>query len=239
MVATMEQHVDTADGPMRLHEARPDGAAQGAVVVVQEAFGVNGHIERVTRRLADEGYHAVAPDLYHRAGGVTVPYGEIPMALSLLQGLTDEGLLVDVDAALDHLRAAGHADAGLGIVGFCFGGRVAFLAAVSRSLGAAVTFYGGGIVTPRIPGIPSLIERAPELKTPWLGLFGDRDESIPVADVERLEAAVAVAPVDTDVVRYPEAAHGFHCDERPAAYNPKAAADGWRRMLAWFGRLHT
>ena len=108
-----------------------------------------------------------------------------------------------------------------------------FLVAAERSLGAAVGFYGGGIVNARFPQFPALVDRASTLKTPWLGLFGDQDRSIPVEDVEALRAAFADAPVDGEIVRYADAEHGFHCDVRPA-YNPTAAADAWDRTLRWF-----
>jgi carboxymethylenebutenolidase len=112
------------------------------------------------------------------------------------------------------------------------GGRISFLVAARRRLGAAVGFYGGGIVTARFPQFPALVEEAPSLQTPWLGLFGDDDESIPVDDVEQLRTALTHAPVATEVVRYPGAGHGFHCDVRPA-FDPEAAADGWARTMSW------
>jgi carboxymethylenebutenolidase len=225
--------IDTPDGAMELYEATPDGEVRGAVVVVQEAFGVNDHIKDVTRRFAAAGYHAVAPAIFHRAGGGTASYDDFATVLPLYEGLTDDGILMDIDAALEHLHGAGFDDAQIGIVGFCFGGRVTFLAAVERSLGAAVGFYGGGIVNARFPQFPALVDRTPALKTPWLGLFGDKDTGIPIEDVETLRAALADAPVDGEIVRYADAEHGFHCDVRPA-YNPAAAADGWDRTLAWF-----
>lgn len=225
----------TADGPMPLYEARPASDAKGAVIVIQEAFGVNDHIEDVTRRFSEVGYHSVAPHLFHRAGGGTAPYGDFSKVLPLYEHLDDDGVLVDVDAALDHLRGEGCADTQVGIVGFCWGGRVTFLAALRRSLGAAVGFYGGGIVTARFPQFPPLVGEAATLQTPWLGLFGDQDASIPVEDVEQLREALEAAPVDTEIVRYAEAGHGFHCDVRDA-YNDAAAKDGWSRTLDWFDR---
>src|SRR5688572_24486704 len=111
---------------MRLYEAVPEGGAKRAVIVIQEAFGVNDHIEDVTRRFADAGYHAVAPALFHRAGGGTAPYGDFDKVLPLYEGLTDEGILIDVRAAVDHLHGAGFDDGSIGIVGFCMGGRVTF-----------------------------------------------------------------------------------------------------------------
>ncbi len=184
--------LDTADGPMPLYEARPDGDARGAVIVVQEAFGVNTYIEDVTRRFADAGYHAVAPHFFHRAGGGTAPYDDFAKVIPLYEHLDDDGILMDVDAARAHLHGAGWDDTAVGTVGFCFGGRVTFLAALRRKLGAAVGFYGGGIVTQRFPQFPPLVDEVSKLQTPWLGLFGDRDQSIPVEDVEQLRDALEV-----------------------------------------------
>src|SRR5688500_18682286 len=165
VVITESTYPEHPDGSMRLYEARPDGdagpgrGAKAAVIVIQEAFGVNDHIEDVTRRFADAGYHAVAPHLFHRAGGGTAPYGDFAKVIPLYEGLTDEGIVMDVDAARAHLRRGGFDDDHTGIVGFCFGGRVSFLIALEHALGAAVGFYGGGIVTQRFPQFPTLIER--------------------------------------------------------------------------------
>ena len=230
---TRTVELDTAHGPMPLYEARPDGHARGAAIVIQEAFGVNSYIEDVTRRFAEAGYHAVAPHLFHRSGGGTAPYDDFAKVIPLYEHLDDTGILVDVDATLAHLRATGWDEPAVGIVGFCFGGRVTFLVALRRALGAAVGFYGGGIVTPRFPQFPPLIDEVSTLKTPWLGLFGDQDQSIPVEDVERLRAALPGAPVATEIVRYPDAGHGFHCDQRDA-YDETAAKDAWNRTLGWF-----
>lgn len=228
--------LDTADGPMRLYCCAPDGGASRAVIVIQEAFGVNLHIEDVTRRFADEGYQAVAPTLFHRAGGGTAPYDDFEQVLPLFAGVDDDALLMDVQATLDHLHASGFDDASIGIVGFCMGGRVTFLVGLEHALGAAVGFYGGGIVSGRFPQFPTLIERADELKTPWLGLFGDLDGSIPVEDVETLRARLAELEVPTEVVRFADAEHGFHCDVRPS-FNADAATDAWARTLTWFTDL--
>jgi carboxymethylenebutenolidase len=225
--------VDTPDGPMEVYRAKPDGEARAAVVVVQEAFGVNGHIQDVTRRFADAGYHAVAPHLFHRAGGGTAPYDDFSKVLPLFEGLDDEKLLDDVDAAVAALAKQGFGPERVGVVGFCMGGRISFLVAARRRLGAAVGFYGGGIVNARFPQFPALVGEAAALQTPWLGLFGDDDASIPVEDVEQLRAALDGASVDHEVVRYPGADHGFHCDQRPS-FHPDAAADGWQRTLDWF-----
>ena len=222
---------------MRLYEAVPEGDPRGAIVVVQEAFGVNPNIEDVTRRFADAGYHAVAPDMFHRTGpGAVVAYDDFGPVIEHFIGIgSDDAIVADVDATLDYLRGIGFADGRIGIVGFCFGGRVSFLVASQRAIGAAVGFYGGGIVTARFPQFPALVGGAGSMRTPWLGLFGDLDGSIPIDDVEQLRTALAGAPVDTDIVRYANAEHGFHCDARPS-FNADAASDAWSRTLEWFGR---
>jgi carboxymethylenebutenolidase len=236
-MATRTVPLATPDGPMDIYEAAPDGTPDRAVIVIQEAFGVNDHIQDVTRRFAARGYLAVAPALFHRTGGGTAPYDDFSKVMPMFEGLTDAGLLDDVDATLDHLGGAGIPHERTGIVGFCMGGRVTFLVALERALGAAVGFYGGGIVTARFPQFPALIDRTAELQTPYLGLFGDLDTGIPVEDVETLRDRLdSEARVTHQVVRYPDAEHGFHCDARPS-FNASAAADAWERTLAWFADL--
>jgi carboxymethylenebutenolidase len=226
----------TPDGPMRTYEATPaTGRASSAVIVIPEAFGLNDHIESITERIAEAGHVGLGLDIFHRSGGGTAPYDDFAKVLPLFEGLTDDGLLSDVDAARAHLHDAGFEDGHIGIVGFCFGGRATFLVSLQRALGAGVGFYGGGIVSARFPQFPPLIDASATLQTPWLGLFGDADESIPVEDVERLRAALDEnAPVAHEIVRYAGAQHGFNCDQRPS-YDPSAASDGWQRALAWFG----
>jgi carboxymethylenebutenolidase len=231
--------IAVATGSMPCYEARPDPATRsvgGAVVVLQEAFGVNAHIEDVTRRFAEAGYHAAAPHLFHRTGSPALGYDELDKVMPHLGSLSDEGILADVDAVLAHLGQAGWALDQTGAVGFCMGGRASFLVAGSRPLGAAVGFYGGGIVTARSEAMGALLDLIPTMPTPWLGLFGDADHSIPVEDVERLRHELAArAPVDTEIIRYPQAEHGFHCDARPS-YQAAAALDGWNRTLVWLER---
>jgi carboxymethylenebutenolidase len=229
---TQELTSTTTDGPIRLYEARPDGPVRGGLVVVMEAFGVNPHIESVVRRAAEAGFHAVAPDFFHRTGGGYVGYDEFAKLGDHFAALTDDGILTDVDAGVAHLRESGLTDAQIGIVGFCFGGRVAFLTAVNRSLGAAITYYGGGIVTAGALKFASLIDQAGNLSTPWLGQFGDRDGGISVDDVERLRATLdASTSVDHEIHRY-DAEHGFNCDQRPA-FDPESSQVAWVRTIDW------
>ena len=216
--------------PLSIHH--PQGHPYGGVVVIQEAFGVTGHIEDVCQRLADIGWLAVAPHLFHRTGDPVVPYDDFSQIRPHAAALTPAGILEDVDAALDYIAAAGYPPEGAGIVGFCMGGTVALMAAVERRLGAAVTFYGGGVEEGRF-GFPSLLEAAPRLRAPWLGLYGDQDQGISSDQVERLAAAAAEAEVPTEVIRYADAGHGFNRDGSPA-YHQDSSIDAWKRTLDWF-----
>src|SRR5262249_59581104 len=233
MTGDATETIQTPDGPMDVYEVVLDQEVTGAESVIQEAFGVNDYIRDVTRRFAAVGYHAVAPTMFHRAGGGTAPYGDFSKVMPLFRGVSDAGIVADVDATVAHLRQAGFDDARIGIVGFCFGGRVTFLVSTRRKLGAAVGFYGGGIAVARRPGFPVLLGNAGKLATPWLGLFGDKDQGIPVEDVELLrETLKREAQVASQILRYPDAEHGFHCDVR-ASYHEAAAKDAWARTLDW------
>jgi carboxymethylenebutenolidase len=225
-------NVESSGGSMGLYEAEPQGAARGAIVVLQEAFGVNDHIEDVCGRLAAEGYLAVAPHLFHRSGDAVIDYEDMQTVVEHMMQLSADGLEADLDATLGHLAGAGFAAPRVGVVGFCMGGSVSLLAAARHSLGAAVTFYGGGVAEGRF-GMPALVELAPKLQTPWLGLFGDQDQTIPVEQIEALRTAAASASVPTEIVRYADAEHGFHCDVR-SSYHEASAKDAWTRALQWF-----
>lgn len=220
-----------ADGPTPAIIAEPDGAPRGGVVVIQEAFGLTGHIERVATALAEGGYLAVAPALFHRSGSPVFGYNDLAALGPVIMAMTAEGIAADVDAALGALTDRGVATTRQAIIGFCMGGSVACATAARLELGAAVTFYGGGVITGRFD-LPALVDVAPALRTPWLGLYGDLDAHIPVEEVEQLREAAARAVVRTEVVRYADADHGFHCDER-AAFHPASSADAWARTLSF------
>jgi len=225
--------LDTPDGPMTTLRTMPAGEPRGGVVVVQEAFGLTGHITRVTQALAADGWIAVAPALFHRSEEQVFDYGDYEKLGPVMMSLSTDTITDDVDAALAELTRLGVPSDRQGIIGFCMGGSVTLATAARLQLGAAVTFYGGGLTQSRF-GLPSGLEAAAQLRTPWLGLYGDLDKNISSDDVDRVRAVAASAAVDTDVVRYPEADHGFHCDERPA-FHPGSSADAWARTLAFLG----
>lgn len=229
------KELKTSDGPMKISEYLPVNGStpKGAMIVIQEAFGVNDHIEDVTSRFAQLGYHSVAPHIFHREGDPIVSYGDVPSARAVMASLSDEGMAEDIEVTINYLTQY-FPNSKIGIVGFCMGGRTTFLAAERFALGGAVSFYGGGIVSGRSEKCPSLIGDIVSMKTPWLGLFGDLDDSIPVDEVENLRSLLKNAPVETKIIRYPEAKHGFHCDQRPTFYHEETAKQAWAETVNFF-----
>lgn len=225
--------LDTPEGPMDLYRAIPGGEPRGGVVVVQEAFGLTGHIHRVAEALAAEGFVAVAPALFHRSEDQIFGYDDYEKLGPVTMKLSAATVTMDVDAALDELDRLGQPASRQGIIGFCMGGSVTLATAARLELGAAVTFYGGGLAEGRF-GLASGLESAAHLRTPWLGLYGDLDQHIPIDEVEQVREVVASAPVDAEVVRYADADHGFHCDERPS-FHPASSSDAWGRTVAFLG----
>jgi carboxymethylenebutenolidase len=216
---------------MGLHLASPDQEPRGAVMVLQEAFGVNDHIRDVCRRFADAGYVAAAPHLFHRSGDPQLGYEDMQEVMPFIMQLQADEIEADIEATLEHLASIGFESQRVAAVGFCMGGSISFVAGCYWPLGAAVSFYGGGIAQSRF-GLPPLVDLAPTLQSPWLGLFGDLDGSIPITEVEGLRTAVANAAPEAEVVRYPDANHGFHCDAR-SSYHEPSAKDAWERTLAF------
>ncbi len=230
--------IPARDREIPAYAARPAAAGPAPVVlVVQEIFGVHEYIQDICRRLAKRGYLAVAPELYVRQGDPSA-VADIPTLLkTIVAKVPDEQVMADLDAAAAWAaKSAGGDPARLGITGFCWGGRIAWLyAAHAPALKAAVAWYGrlegeASATTPRHP-----IAVAGSLKAPVLGLYGGADQGIPPESVERMRAALKTAPVATEIVVYEGAPHAFHADYRPS-YREEPAKDGWARMLAWFDK---
>lgn len=221
--------LDTSDGPMPAFVARPDGPARGAVVVLQEVFGVTGHLREICRRLARHGWTAIAPALYHREGSPVFAYDDLS-GIAVMNRLTAAGLAMDLDTTFTRLADEGHPPAAIGVLGFCMGGSVALFAATRRGPAAAVTFYGVGITEGRL-GLPPLADLAPDVGCPWLGFYGALDPQATKEQLDRLAAALATTCVQTDIVRYDGAGHAFNCEQRPDKYDRTAANDAWNRTL--------
>lgn len=207
-------------GTLTGYLARPAGEGRWpGMVIIQEWWGLNEHIKDVARRFAREGFVALAPDLYH---GVVV--SEPDEARKLVMELDMDEAVREIQQAVAFLGAQDYvADAQVGIVGFCMGGRLVLQTArVEDQLGAAVAFYGS----------PLTPQEATEVKSPVLGLYGAQDH-IPVLDVRAMHEAFDRAGVDNELHIYEGAGHAFFNDTR-SSYRPEAAADAWPRTLTWF-----
>ena len=214
--------------------------AQGrhpAVVVIQEIWGVNSHIQSGVDRLPARGYVGLAPAMFHREGPMTIGlHEEMDTAIARMGRSTDVNILSDVKAAVDYIKAQSFVQGDkIGIVGFCFGGRVSYLAACSISdLSASVVFYGGGIGTALGDG-PSPLEQTSNIGCPVLGLFGEEDTNPTPEDVAKMDEELTKYGKTHEFHSYAGAGHGFHCEAR-ASYMPEAAADGWGKAMAWFDK---
>jgi carboxymethylenebutenolidase len=228
-----------SDGTMmRAWVAQPSaGSSHAGILVFQEAFGVNAHIRDIAGRFASEGYLAIAPELFHRTGaGFEGRYDDFPSAMPHMRGLTDAGMEADQRAAHDWLRANGAANSRIAAVGYCMGGRAAFLAALRLPLACAISYYGGGIA-PNASN-PGLLGRARELQAPMLMFWGGRDKHITPDQIRAVTDALRTAGRSFVNVEISDADHGFFCDAR-ASYNPAAAAQAWPLTLAFLNTHQT
>jgi carboxymethylenebutenolidase len=214
--------ITTADAhKLGAYRADPAGKPKGGLVVIQEIFGVNHHIRAVCDRLAQEGYVAVAPAMFDRfkpnfESGYTPD--EIAAARALIGNLDWDKAMQDIDAALGDIKSAGPS----GIIGFCFGGTAAFLAACRlNGLKAAISYYGGTIA-----------KNADEKpKCPMQMHFGEKDAGIPMTDVELIKQKQPHA----EIYVYTDAQHGFHCDER-ASFQKEASALAWKHSMDFLAK---
>jgi carboxymethylenebutenolidase len=193
--------------------AEPTGKAKGGVVVVQEIFGVTNHIKRIADQYAAKGYKAVAPAMFDRIErNLTLDYSEVPKGIEYMQQLKWPNTLADLEAAMSEARDAGSA----AVVGYCWGGTVAHVAASELELDAAVSYYGGGVA--------KMLDKKP--RCPILYHFGDQDASIPLPDVEKIKQANPTSALFV----YAGAGHGFNCDER-GSYSAKDAKVAFERSI--------
>ncbi|QEE39981.1 MULTISPECIES: dienelactone hydrolase family protein [unclassified Methylobacterium] len=230
-----EVKIPAADGPMPAYRAVPNGAGPFPIVlVIEEIFGVHEYIKDICRRLAKAGYCAVAPELYARQGDLSTMTDPKIIIRDIISKTPDAQWIGDLDATAAWAASAAKGDAGrLGVMGWCRGGRDAWLyAAHRRDLKAAVAWYGplGGdrtAIQPRTAG-----DVAAEIHAPLLALYGGADTGIPPASAEEARDKARQAGRSVELVIYPDAPHGFHADYRPS-YRKDAAEDGWTRALAF------
>jgi len=216
--------------------AEPGDGPRPGVVVIPDVWGLSDHTQDIAQRLAREGFAALALDVYRKTGRPSL--ADPAAALAWIRELSDPLVLDTVQEGIDALArqpaVAGHA---VGLIGFCMGGQYAWLAACAcRGLSAVAPFYG---MVRYAPGLdPKKKPRAPldavaDLSCPALGLYGQEDAIIPNADVDELEKRLARQRQPYEIVRYAGAGHAFLNDTRPAMYRPDAAADAWRRLVAF------
>jgi carboxymethylenebutenolidase len=236
-----EVDIPVGDFKMPAYRAAPAGRANAPVVlVISEIFGVHEHIADVARRLAKEGYFAIAPELFARQGDPQ-SYGEIARLMTeIIAKVPDGQVMGDLDACLAWAAGQGADARRVAVTGFCWGGRIVWLySAHNPAVKAGVAWYGRlvGPTNALMPRNP--VDVAGDLKAPVLGLYGGQDTGIPLDTVERKKRALAegsAAARRSQFHVYPDAPHAFHADYRPS-YRREAAIDGWRRCLEWF-RAH-
>jgi carboxymethylenebutenolidase len=233
MARTAELTFDREGAVLRGYAAWPETSGPfPALLVIHDVRGLYEHYRDVTRRLADEGFFGFALDLYSREGAPELP--DMEAVFRWLRQLPDRRVLDDIEAAAAFLarRSEVRAEA-IGITGFCMGGQYALLAACTvKRLAAAVSWYG----MLRDAEKDDPLDLAPNLGCPYLGLFGEEDALIPLADVAELGAILQRAAKTFTIKTYPGAGHAFFNDTRPDAYRPDAAADAWPRAVGFLHR---
>lgn len=213
---------------MQVYTSMPDGNGKyPAVIVFQEAFGVNGHIRSVADRIAKEGYIVIAPELFHRTApaGFEGSYTDFNALMPHFQGITFEGLAADAKACYEWLQQQPNViTSKIGCIGFCLGGRVSFVANATLPLSAAISYYGGSTAP--------LADKAKDLHGPHLFFWGGLDKHITQEQIDTVINAVKAAnkPYTNVVISYAD--HAFNCDERPN-YNKQAASEAWAMSLAF------
>jgi carboxymethylenebutenolidase len=214
---------------MNAYVSMPEGNGPfPAVMVFQEAFGVNHHIRSIADRIAKEGYVAIAPELFHRTAppGFEASYTDFPSVQPHFAVITTDTLEADIQSTYDWLQTQEQVDKSkIGCIGFCLGGRVSFIANTFLKLQAAVSFYGGGM--------HALADRAANAGAPQLLFWGGKDTHIKPEDIDTVTNALKEAGKDYVNVVISYADHGFNCDER-ASYNPDAAHEAWAMTQAFF-----
>ena len=233
-----EVMIDVAGFQMPAYRSAPAGKSNLPVVlVVSEIFGVHAYIADITRRLAHQGYLAIAPELMLRQGDPG-SYGEIGKLIAeVVSKVPDAQVMNDLDACVAWAAKNGGNTAKLGITGFCWGGRITWLyAAHNPALTAGVAWYGRllgqtSALTPQHP-----IDLTAQLHAPVLGLYGSADSGIPVDNIDTMKVTLGQGSRSARASAfqvYADAPHAFHADYRPS-YREAAAKDGWSRLLAWF-----
>jgi carboxymethylenebutenolidase len=233
--------IDVAGFKMPAYRAQPAGKTGLPVaLVISEIFGVHEYIADTARRLARQGYLAIAPELFVRQGDARSQPDIATLMSEIISQTPDAQVMRDLDAAVAWATANGGNTRKLGITGFCWGGRVTWLyAAHNPKIKAGVAWYGRLVGQPSELAPKNPVDLAGQLHGPVLGLYGGADTGIPVTSINQMKDALAKAGAhnraarESQFVLYPGTPHAFHADYRPS-YRKGPAEDGWKRALAWF-----
>ena len=231
-----EVKIPVPDGLIPAYRAMPaTGDNFPVVLVVQEIFGVHEHIQDICRRFAKLGYLAIAPEMFARQGDVSKISDIQEIISKVVSKVPDAQVMSDLDATVSWAKksAKGNID-NLAITGFCWGGRITWLySAYNPNVKAGVAWYGRlvGESKPLTPKHP--VDIAADLKVPVLGLYGAKDNGIPVSTVEQMRQSLKMGNSNSEIIIYPDAPHAFNADYRPS-YRKEAAEDGWKRLQDWF-----
>lgn len=234
-IDTDEVNIPVGEERLPGYRAMPSkGGPFPVVLVVQEIFGVHEHIKDICRRFAKAGYYAIAPELYFRQGDVS-KLKTVDDIRPIVAKVADAQVMADLDATANFAQESGKGDvAKLGITGFCWGGRIVWLYAEhSPQLKAGAAWYGRLVGDPSENQPKHPVNIAADLKAPVLGLYGGKDQGIPLETIEQMRTALQKAKVDAEIVVYPNAPHAFFADYRPSYVEADAKA-AWQKMLAWF-----
>ena len=240
-INTQTVTISNKDIDIDAYLAIPDrGGIYPAIIVIQEIFGVNDHIRDVTRRIAQEGYIAIAPAIYQRfAPGFETGYSmaDIEIGRQYKEQTKAAELISDIQATIDYLYSLPQVKKnGVGTIGFCFGGHVVYLVSTLEDIKVTASFYGAGITTGTPGGGQATVKVTPQIKGTIYAFFGMLDASIPQKQVDEIENALTRYQIPHRVFRYENADHGFFCDQR-ASYNAKAAKSAWDHVLELFSLL--
>lgn len=233
-----ETTVPSGNFQVPVYEARPSAAGKYPVVlVIPEIFGMHEHIKDVTRRFAKEGFFGITFEPYAREGGV-LHLKEIAEVRKIVDVVPDARVMADLDSLVTYAKGHPFARADrIGVTGFCRGGLYTFLfLAHNQEMKAGVAWYGQ-LRPAKTPGVRTVgpLDVVQQINAPVLGLYGEADMGIPVADVKEIEASFKAAGKIAEFVLYPGAPHAFYADYRPS-YRPEAARDAWKRCISWFNK---
>jgi carboxymethylenebutenolidase len=237
-----EVRIPAAGGDMPAYRAMPaSGTGHPVILVVQEIFGVHEHIKDVCRRFAKLGYLAIAPEFFTRAGDPTALGTMAEIMSQIVSKTPDKQVMADIEVALKWAGTRGGDINRVGVTGFCWGGRITWLAsAYIPQVKAGVAWYGRlvGEKSENFPMHP--VNIAAQLKAPVLGLYGGKDTGISLETVDQMKKALAAATGNQAAAAsrfeiYPDAPHAFHADYR-ATYQAGPAKDGWDKCLSWFAQ---